>query len=242
MTFCVGIKVESGLVALADSRITSGNQQQIGRKVSIHQVDGRDFFLMTSGLRSVRDKALVYFEEELAAGKKLDKMYKIVNCFADQIRRVAEEDKKMLEESGLVFDLHAMIGGELEGDEEPKLMHLYPQANWVEVTPETPYQVIGESGYGKPILDLAVQYESNLQDAMIAAFLAFDATRRSATDVGFPIDILAYRAGARQMHEKQFQKEDLLHLCDFWRHRLKSALAEIPRDWTQKVLPSLRVA
>ena len=186
--------------------------------------------------------ALVYFEEALEEQPELDKMYKVVNCFADQIRRVAEEDKRMLTESGLVFDLHAMVGGQLENDEEPKLMHLYPQANWVEVTPETPYQVIGESGYGKPILDLGLKYESHLQRAMIVAFLAFDATRRSATDVGFPIDIVAYRSGSSQMFEHQFNKEDLIHLCDFWRDRLQTALDEIPQDWTQKVLPSLRVA
>jgi len=242
MTFCVGIKVDAGLVALADSRITSGTEQQIGRKISIHQIGNRDIFVMTSGLRSVRDKTMVYFEEDLQEQPDLDKLYKVVNCFADQLRRVAEEDKKMLGESGLSFDLHAMVGGQLEGDEDPKLMHLYPQANWVEITPETPHQIIGESGYGKPILNLGLNFETNLQQAMIVAFLAFDATRRNATGVGFPIDIVAFRAGTHQMHEHQFNKEDLIHLCDFWRDRLNTALVEIPHEWTQKVLPSLRVA
>lgn len=238
MTFCVGIKVESGLVSLSDSRITSGTQQLLGRKVSIHRVGGRDFFLMTSGLRSVRDKALTYFLESVETqGGQWNKLYKAVNRFSEEIRRTAEEDKKMLEESGLPFDLHAMAGGQLADDESPRLFHIYPQANWVEVTEETPYQIIGESGYGKPILDLGLTFKSSLREAMAAGFLAFDATRRSATGVGFPIDLVCFQKGSNNLYHHCFKKTDVVDLCDFWKERLRSAFKDFPLDWTETVLP-----
>ena len=89
MTFCVAMKVEGGLVGIADTRITSRNEYITARKVSVHQHGRHSMFLMTSGLRSVRDKALTYFEETLQENDEtFDKLYKAVNAFAEQVRRV----------------------------------------------------------------------------------------------------------------------------------------------------------
>lgn len=106
MTFCLGITVDEGLIGIADTRITSGNELTSAQKVSTYQNGNGAFFLMTSGLRSVRDKALTYFEETLAASctAPFDKLYKVVNAFAAELRRVAVEDKAFLAESGLGFD------------------------------------------------------------------------------------------------------------------------------------------
>jgi len=134
MTFCLGMKVEEGLVGIADTRITTGTQRITARKVSIHEYGEHPIFVMTSGLRSVRDKALTYFEEVMEENEEpFDKLYKAVNSIARQIRRVAKEDKKALAEAGLRFNLHALVGGQLARDEEHKLYMLYPQGNWVEV-------------------------------------------------------------------------------------------------------------
>jgi putative proteasome-type protease len=101
MTFCLAMKVREGLVALADTRITSGTSQITGKKVSTHQCGDHSLFLMTSGLRSARDKALTYFTEDLEKNQgKYDKLYKAVNVFASQVRQVASEDKEILEANG----------------------------------------------------------------------------------------------------------------------------------------------
>ena len=122
MTFCLGMKVEEGLVGIADPRITTGTQRITARKVSIHEYGAHPIFVMTSGLRSVRDKALTYFEEVMEENEEpFDKLYKAVNSIARQIRRVAKEDKKALAEAGLRFNLHALVGGQLARDEEHKL-------------------------------------------------------------------------------------------------------------------------
>ncbi len=105
MTFCLGIKLADGLVGIADTRVLSGNEMVVARKVSVYQEERGAMFLMTAGLRSLRDKAVTYFEESLAQQQEpLDHLFKAVNLFAAQIRRVAQEDRESLQASGLLFD------------------------------------------------------------------------------------------------------------------------------------------
>src|SRR5580658_4564163 len=205
MTFCLAMKVREGLVALADTRITSGTEPITGKKVSIHQNGNHSLFLMTSGLRSARDKALTYFNEDLEKNhQNYDKLYKAVNAFSAQIRQVAKEDKEILEASGYQFNLMSIIGGQLSKDTEHKLYLVYPQGNWVEVTESTPYYAIGESSYGKPLIDRALHYDTSLEIAMKLGYLAFEATRTSATDVDFPIDMVLYGKDSFKMHEIRY--------------------------------------
>jgi putative proteasome-type protease len=103
MTYCLGIKLKSGLVAIADTRITSGTETTTARKVTVYQKDKHAVFIMTSGLRSVRDKAITYFREVIQEDAGLNKLYKVVNAFGAQLKRVAEEDKANLESAGLHF-------------------------------------------------------------------------------------------------------------------------------------------
>ena len=154
MTFCLGINVREGLVGIADTRLTSGNECLTARKVSVYERDGGAMFIMTSGLRSVRDKALTYFEDALGQREEpFTRLYQAVNLFTDQVRRVASEDKAALLESGLAFDMKALIGGQMRGEDAHKLYLVYPEGNWVDTGSGTPYHVIGSTGYGKPILD-----------------------------------------------------------------------------------------
>ena len=134
MTFCIGMNLKQGLIGLSDTLIITGNESINARKTTIHYSGEHPFFLMTSGLRSVRDKALTYFDEYLKdTDERYDKLYKAVNAFADQLRRVKKEDNEGLEDTGLNFNLYSIFGGQLENDESPKLFLLYPQGNWVEV-------------------------------------------------------------------------------------------------------------
>src|SRR5437868_533798 len=111
MTFCLGIKVDEGLVGLADTRVLSGSEVILARKVSVYQEHDHAMFMLTSGLRSLRDKAVTYFEDAMAErSEPFDRLFKAVNLFTAQLRRVAEEDKKAIEESGLPFDFYALIG------------------------------------------------------------------------------------------------------------------------------------
>jgi len=234
MTFCIGIKVKEGLLGVADSRVTSGTEQIQARKISIHTIGTRSLFLMASGLRSARDKVITYFDEALAeSGETCDKLFKAVNLYSQQVRRAADEDKKALEESGLSFNLHCLIGGELEKDREPLMYLVYPQANWVEIGQGTPYYIIGNSTYGKPICDRALRFETDLRMALKIGVLAFDATRQSATDVGFPLDVISYQTSTQKITQHSYKEKDLQQVSQWWKNRIRRSLEALPSDWVE---------
>lgn len=235
MTFCLGINVRGGLVAIADTRVISGNENISARKLSIFQQGDDSFFLMTSGLRSIRDKTVTYLEEELRErDEPFDRLFKAVNAFAAHIRRAAAEDGEALAESGLPFNIHALIGGQLADDPEPKLYLIYPQANWVEVGQGTPYQIIGAGGYGKPVLDRTLKYTDSMQFALKVGCLAFDSTRISAADVDFPIDVVLYFAETRTLVTRRFEEEDLIEIWQGWQERLRNSVASLPSSWLDR--------
>jgi putative proteasome-type protease len=235
MTYCLGIKVKEGLVAIADTRITSGSDTTEKKKIYIQQHGDYSLFIMTSGLRSVRDKAVLYFKELIEGGVEHNKLYKAVNDFGAQVKRVAKEDKEALEQAGLRFNLHTIIGGQLKDDEEHKLFLLYPEGNWVELGQGAPFVVIGNSGHGKAILNRALTENSSMQLALKTGFLSFDSTRVSANDVDFPIDVVLYRNNSYEMVEHRYTKKDLERVSEQWADELKTALNRIPDDWMEDV-------
>jgi len=240
MTFCLGMKVQDGLIGIADTRVTTGVECTTARKISIHQHGRHSMFLMTSGLRSVRDKAVTYFDEAISESDlTFDKLFKAVNVFATQIRRVAQEDNQALDKAGLPFNLHALVGGQLENDQEHKLFLIYPQGNWVEVSEGTPYCIIGETGYGKPLLDRVLRYNSSMGLAMKVGFLAFDATRTSSTGVEYPIDLVLYRHDTFDILEHRFEKEDLAEISSWWQSRIYDSVEKLPSKWADHLLNSL---
>ncbi len=238
MTYCLGIKVKEGLLAIADTRITSGTEITIKKKITVEQKDHFALFIMTSGLRSVRDKAVVYFNELLET-KEYNKLYKAVNAFGEQVKRVAKEDKDSLEKAGFKFDLSTIIGGQLKDDTEHKLFLLYPEGNWVELGQGAPYVIIGNSGHGKAILNRILDENSSLKLSLKTGFLSFDSTRVSANNVDFPIDVALYRKDSFHIIEKRYEKKDLEYISTQWAEELKAALEHISEDWMDDAFDKL---
>ncbi|GAB3163998.1 peptidase [Telluribacter humicola] len=240
MTYCLGIKVASGLVAIADTRLTSGSEVSSNKKVSVHQLENHSLFIMTSGLRSVRDKAITYFKEVLEEqDDTFNKLYKAVNAFGAQVRRVAEEDKAALLDAGLSFNLFAIVGGQLEDDEDHKLFLLYPEGNWIEVGPGSPFFIIGNSGYGKPLLYRSLRYDTSMQDALKMGVLSFDSTRVSSNDVDYPVDVVMYEKDSFHIIEHRFEKDDLDFIANQWSALLKNAVQKLPVDWMTPIFSKL---
>ena len=240
MTFCLGIIVQEGIVGISDTRLTSGNEIISAKKVSVYEHGQGSFFIMTSGLRSVRDKTLTYLEEVFAARPEpFDRLYKAVNTFADQIRHVSREDKDSLAESGLGFDFYALVGGQLGADRQHLLYLVYPQGNWVEIGGDTPYQIIGSPAYGKPVLDRTLKYADSLRFALKVGSLAFDSTRISAADVDFPIDVVIYAKNSYHITEHRYNKTDLAPISDWWQERLRNSVRELPAEWIDRVFENV---
>ncbi len=197
-------------------------------------------FVMTSGLRSLRDKVLTHFEETLEnIETPFDRVFRAVNTFAAEVRRVSEEDKRTLEEAGLRFNIHALIGGQFPGDKEHKLYLAYPEGNWVEVGPETPFEIIGASGYGKPILERSLNQKDSLLYAFKLGCLSFDSTQICAADVDYPIDVLLYSRGSYRIVEHRYQKEDLREISHWWQERLRKSVQELPSEKIERAFAML---
>lgn len=236
MTYCLGIKVKDGLVALSDTRISSGNNATTRKKISLYQHEKSAFFIMTSGLRSVRDKAVHYLEEAISNDTVYDKLYKVVNLFGDIIRRVASEDKKTLQKAGYKFNINAIIGGQLSTDSEHKLYLIYAEGNWIEIGSGSPYVLIGNTSNGKGILNQIITDNSTIEQALKASFISFEATRKVSNDVEFPIDVMVYKNNSFVMKQSHFLANDLQHVSASWHKKLQESIEEIPDDWIKNMM------
>jgi putative proteasome-type protease len=235
MTFCLGIKTKTGLIGLADTRITNGSETTTSKKVFSVNKEKHSFFIMTSGLRSVRDKAITYFKDILDdESREFDKVYKVVNELGRLVKLVADEDKANLQEAGFTFNLYSIIGGQFKNDQSPKLYLLYPEGNWIEIRTGTPFVIIGNSGPGMPILKRSLKYEDSLDYALKCAFLAFDATRISVNDVDFPIHTVVLENDSYYSIERKFEESQLEHISSFWNSTLKDTIEKIPSQALEK--------
>jgi putative proteasome-type protease len=240
MTFCLGITVEQGLVGIADTRLLSGNECLVGRKTATYQGPGFSFFVMNSGLRSLRDKVLLNFEETFVRATECrDRLSKVVDLFARQVRIMAEQERPALENAYLKFNIYSLIGGQMSEDSTHRLFLVYPEGNWVEVGPDTPYQIIGASGFGKPILERSVTRADSMAFAFKVGILAFDATRLCAADVDFPIDVLLYQTGSFEMIEHRYERQDLSQISNWWQDRMRRAVHELPSEWVDRAFSKL---
>ncbi len=239
MTYCLGIKVREGLVCLADGRVTSGNQVTSARKITMHGAPSRPFCIMTSGLRSLRDKTLAYMARQQRSREAgYATMLEAVAAYCDCLRQVAEEDHEALRAAELDFNLHSLLAGQLIDDPEPSIFLVYPQGNWIEVDDRTPYLSVGAVAYGKPILDRALRRDTDLTNAIKLAYLSFDSTRFSSADVGFPIDILTWSVADHQWRETKFDYDDMVEQRTWWNANLTRLAQEMPSDgWTEPLLP-----
>ena len=260
MTFCLAMKVEDGLVAIADTRITTGSEVIAAKKISTYTFPapgeelprerpldpaavpvgrvGGTCFVMTSGLRSARDKALTYFEDAVSEMSSGDpetdtpgRLFEIANLFAKQLRRVRKEDGDALAAGNLSFNTHALLGGQMHRDAEHRLYLIYPEGNWVEIERDSPYQIIGASGYGKPVLDRTLKYHDPMRFALKVGCLAFDSTRISAADVGPPIDVVLYKRDGFRCLEHRLEMADLAEITNWWQDRLRTGIRQLPTGW-----------
>jgi len=192
MTYCIGLCLKDGLVFLSDTRTNAG-VDQIGtfRKMSIFQKDNDRFFAMMSAGNLAITQSV---KEILLQGKNLwtaQNTYEAAVVVGDAIKQVYERDHVSLEKAGLEFNCNLIFGGQVKG-EKPRLFNIYSAGNFIESTPETCYFQIGESKYGKPILDRVLNFATPLNLATKCALISMDSTLKSNISVGLPLDMLVY--------------------------------------------------
>jgi len=197
MTYCVGMRLNSGLVFLSDSRTNAG-VDHIGsfRKMTLFENPGdRIMVLLTAGnlsiSQSVRQTIAEYLTPDGTSIWTASSMYEAAQIVGDSIRSVHKRDAESLEQFGIDFNVSLIFGGQIRG-ERCRLFQMYSAGNFIESHDENPYFQIGESKYGKPIIDRVITPNTPLDEAAKCALISMDSTLRSNISVGYPLDLLLY--------------------------------------------------
>jgi putative proteasome-type protease len=149
----------------------------------------------------------------------------------EQVRRVSELDREALERDDFRFNVHLILGGQIQGQKHD-LYLIYPQGNPLRAAEDTPYLQVGETKYGRPILDRGINYtQTTLEDGAKYALISLDSTIRSNVTVGPPIDLLIYSADTLQITRKRrfaANDPDLLAIHTQWEQALRKAVLALP--------------
>jgi putative proteasome-type protease len=204
MTYCVGIRLNAGLVFLSDSRTNAGlDQISRYRKMIIYEQPGERFMCMLSAgnlsiSQSVRELLQV---EKLDVGNgepltiwNAKSMFDAARVLGSAVRRIYATDGPSLKSAGIDFNASMIFGGQI-GNEAMRLFLVYSAGNFIEATRETCFFQIGESKYGKPILDRVLAPSTPLDEAAKCALVSMDSTLKSNLSVGLPLDLLVYEEG-----------------------------------------------
>ena len=207
MTYCVGVKLDAGLVFLSDSRTNAG-LDQIGtfRKMMIYERPGDRFMVMLSaGNLSISQQVREILQiEQIEDGEKppitiwnATSMFDAARVLGSAIRRIHDQDGAALKKSGLDFNATMIFGGQIQG-EAMRLFLVYSAGNFIEATRETCFFQVGESKYGKPVLDRMMRPSTPLAEAAKCVLVSMDSTLKSNLSVGLPLDLVVYEADKLQ--------------------------------------------
>jgi putative proteasome-type protease len=236
MTYCLGIVTKNGMVMASDSRTNAGYDQiNTCRKMHTFVQPGeRVFVVLTSGSLSCSQSILTLLRKDFDEGKGLagvTSMYEAARIAGDKVRQVSEADREALERDDYKFNVHLLIGGQIKG-EDPALYMIYPQGNPLQATVDAPYLQIGETKYGRPILDRGIRFDrTTLEEAAKYALLSLDSTMKSNVTVGPPIDLLAYsRDELNITRHRRFEGDDpaLVKIRLRWDQALRQAVLKLP--------------
>lgn len=203
MTYCVGMLLEDGLVLAADTRTSAGVDHIASfRKLTVFEDPGeRMIALMTAGNLATSQSVVTTVSERLGARKgqrslfKSKTMFNAARIVGRALREELEADGEAVRATGADPGASFLVAGQIKG-RPPRLFQIYEAGTFIEATPETPFLQIGETKYGKPILDRVVRHDMSLADAAKVALLSFESTMRSNISVGPPIDLMLYRRDA----------------------------------------------
>ena len=204
MTYCVAIKLNAGLVFLSDSRTNAGlDQISTFRKMIVYEKPQERFMVLLSAgnlsiSQSVREILQVEQLKDLPDSEPITiwnakSMFDAARVLGAAIRRVYERDAESLHAAGVEFNVSMVLGGQIKG-EAMRLFQVYSAGNFIEATPETPYFQVGESKYGKPVLDRVITPSTPLDEAAKCALVSMDSTLKSNLSVGLPLDLVVYEA------------------------------------------------
>ena len=245
MTYCTAVLLETGMIFASDSRTNAGvDHISTFRKMHRFGESGdRLIVILSAGNLSIT-QSTINLLERAAAGEGQEEapatvtsatsMSQVAELVGEALREVKRRDGPALERSRISSSGSFLVGGQIRGERQ-RLFQVYDQGNFIEATAETPYFQIGESKYGRPILDRIVRSSTDLVEAAKCVLVSFDSTMRSNISVGPPIDLLVYEKDRLEVtHHRRIDEGDayLELIRREWEDALRRAFAELPDpDW-----------
>jgi putative proteasome-type protease len=243
MTYCVGLLLKQGLVLASDTRTNAGVDQVASTpKMHIFEIKNeRVIVLLTAGnlaiTQSVVNALRARVEENAADSKHLHNvgsLFDVAGLVGAELRASFERDGEHFKNHNIDFNASILVGGQIKG-EKPRLFNVYAAGNFIESTQETPYFQIGETKYGKPIIDRVVEQNSEIMDTVKCVLISFDSTIRSNVSVAAPIDLLIYRVDSlhADCHQRITETDPYyLQIRQGWSDGLRSVFSALPSpDW-----------
>jgi putative proteasome-type protease len=247
MTYCVAMLLDTGLVFLSDSRTSAGvDHISTFRKTAVFQRPGdRVLVLQSAGNLAITQAVTSMLREQIESADSKSSLFTAPNlfeatrCVGDCLREVHRRDAGALKEFGVEFNASLILGGQIRG-ESPRLFSIYSAGNFIEATAETSYFQIGESKYGKPILDRVIRRSSSLNEAAKCALVSMDSTIRSNLSVGLPLDLVLVKRDRYEVarHVSIDSENDYFRsIRSRWSEALREAFAQLPEpDWLKTPL------
>lgn len=239
MTYCVGMRLDKGLLFMSDTRTNAGVDNVFTfRKLFTWSTPGeRVITLQTAGNLATTQAVVSLLDERMKAPAErspsileVPTMFQVAKLVGDTLKEVvlAQSDKGPTADS--TFSATIIVGGQIKGS-EPRLFLIYPEGNFIEATDENPYFQIGEAKYGRPILLRGYDREMRFEDAVKLLLLSFESTLRANLSVGMPLDMLAYEANSFAAdREMRFEKDDpyFTKLSGLWGDAIRAAIDTLP--------------
>lgn len=242
MTACVAIKVDGGIVLASDSRTNAGVDyvRTYSKMHTFNWPGDRTLVILTSGNLATTQAVINRINHDLDDKnadfnlRKAKKLFEIAHYIGSINQQEQAEHAKAFKDNHKTLEANFIVGGQI-GDEEDDIYLVYPEGNYITVSPETPYMQIGETKYGKPILDRIITPKTSLDDAARCALVSLDSTMRSNVSVGPPLELAIYTANS--LTKPRYTKIDLstplfTDIQNRWAEGLQQAFQNLPRfDW-----------
>lgn len=244
MTYCVAMKLESGMIFASDSRTNAGvDHIATFCKMRVYEkADDRLIVILSSGNLSMTQGVINILDRHKFAAEGVDtiwnanSMFDVADLAGEALREMMRKDGRTLAQSGIEASANLIVGGQIRGEMQ-RLFHVYPEGNFIETSEETPYFQLGESKYGKPILDRVVTTGTPQKEAAKCVLISFDSTIKSNISVGLPIDLLWYPANSLRVGVQQRIREGdpyFSMLRQRWGGGLRRVFGELPDpDWME---------
>ncbi|MDG4881429.1 peptidase [Mesorhizobium sp. WSM4884] len=239
MTYCVGLKIDRGLVFMSDTRTNAGMDSiSTFKKMHVWEEPGERVIVLTSAGNLATTQAVVSLldERNKAVGDRHEKlletpsMYQTVRLVGETVKEVIAQSSPTGDQADSYFNASFILGGQIKGS-PPRLFMIYPEGNFIESTDDTPFFQIGETKYGKPIIIRAYDSAMSLAATVKLLLVSFDSTLKSNLSVGLPLDLLFLEKDALKVGLKQrFGQDDQYYraISEGWSNALKTAFASLP--------------